>query len=470
MFQTNDPILEEELLRLLHFFKNELKIDEFDKDIRHECVQNNDIVTNNIYIDNNLVHSRTDKLNTKNDILRKRYYKRFAKLSLYEALCNTYHIQLAWGSLTGIRPTKLFYELMDEYDQNPYQAKYHMIHDFYVPEEKADICLKIIQQQKHIVEHNDKLIDLYIHIPFCISKCYYCSFISAPLSACQMYVEPYIEKLVQELEATKKIIQEGNYIVKSIYIGGGTPTSLSAEQLETILSHIGYAVKEFTVECGRPDTITKEKLDVLQKYNVTRISINPQTFSNRTLKMIGRNHSSEDVIQAYRLALNYSFAINMDLIAGLDKESFATFKKSLNKTLELQPDNVTVHTLSVKRTSALQQSGAETTDCAIVSKMVDYAYQSLLKAGYSPYYLYRQKNMIGNLENIGYSLPSKQCIFNIDSMEEVCSVIAVGANAISKRVFTFNNRIVRYANVKNLADYLSKVDEIIEKKRELFLK
>lgn len=468
MFSTNDQSLEEELLRLLHFFKNELKMKEIDNNIHQETIMNNNSVINTILIDNNLYHKREDKITTSSPTLQKRYYKRFAKLALYEALSNFFGTSLKWGSLTGIRPTKLFYELMQEYENNPYQAKQHLIKDFYVPSNKADICLKIIEQQKDI-EQNDKLIDLYINIPFCPSKCYYCSFISAPMSACQEFVEPYIKKLIEELEATKQIIHKGNFLVKSIYIGGGTPTSLTAEQLDSILSHIGYVVPEFTVECGRPDTITKEKLDVLKKYHVTRISINPQTFCDKTLKSIGRNHTSNQIIDCYKMALKYGFDINMDLIAGLEKESFSTFKKSLCKTMELHPDNITIHTLSIKKTSKLDMEGGEVAENDVVEKMVDYAYQTLTYAGYNPYYLYRQKNMIGNLENIGYCLNGKRCIFNIDSMEEITSVIAVGANAISKRVWRATQKIERAANVKNLNDYITRVPEMIERKRKLFL-
>lgn len=468
MFSTNDQTLEEELLRLLHFFKNELRIQDIDNNIHQETTKNGNTVINKVFIDNNLYHERQDTITASSTILQKRYYKRFAKLALYEALTSFFQTTLSWGSLTGIRPTKLFYELMEEYHNNPYQAKQHLIDDFYVPSNKADICLKIAEQQQNI-ERNDKLIDLYINIPFCPSKCYYCSFISAPMSACQEFVEPYIQKLMEELEATKQIISKGNYLVKSIYIGGGTPTSLTAEQLDIILSHIGYSVPEFTVECGRPDTITKEKLDVLKKHHVTRISINPQTFCNKTLKLIGRNHTSKEVIDCYKMAVEYNFDINMDLIAGLEGETFSTFKKSLTKTLELHPDNITVHTLSIKKTSELEKEGYETATNSVVEKMVEYAYQVLTNQGYKPYYLYRQKNMIGNLENIGYCLEGKRCIFNIDSMEEITSVIAVGANAISKRVWSATQKIERAANVKNLNDYITRVPEMIERKRKLFL-
>ena len=373
---------------------------------------------------------------------------------------------MPWLSLTGIRLTKLFYELKNELNSS-LLAKNELIKTFRVSPQKAEVVMEVTRNQSRI-EINDNLVDLYINIPFCTTKCYYCSFISAPISQCQQYVEPYIDALLKELDATKQIINQRNYIVKSIYIGGGTPTSLSANQLDRILTQITYPVSEFTVEAGRPDTITKEKLDVLKKHGVTRISINPQTFSNRTLKLIGRAHTSQDIINAYNMALPYNFSINMDLIAGLENESFNTFKKSLLNTLELNPDNITVHTLSVKRTSKLSDGEGEKGNAEDVTKMIDYSYRTLTNAGYNPYYLYKQKNMVGNLENIGYTLKGKECIFNIDSMEEVATIVAIGANAISKRFFSLTNRIERQANLKNLTDYINRIDEIIEKKKDFF--
>ena len=237
-----------------------------------------------------------------------------------------------------------------------------------------------------------------------------------------------------------------------------------------MLSEIKVNVKEFTVESGRPDTITKAKLDVLQKYGVTRICINPQTFSNETLKLIGRNHTTKDIINAYKLAKNYSFEINADLIAGLENETFSTFKNSLTKTLKLAPNNITVHTLSVKKASILIEQNKTQTAENVVEKMIDYSYKTLAENGYKPYYLYKQKNMVGNLENIGYYKDNTACEFNIVSMEEVASIVACGSNAISKRYFVKNDRIERWANVKNLNDYITRIDEMIAKKNALFTK
>lgn len=458
----------DELLLVVKLFFSPTEVEESDLNIKvdYNILDNNlsyDICISGIF--NKSLHN--DKILTKQQVEKEdKYVKRYLKISLYDMLSQLTQKTMPWGSLTGIRPTKLFYELKKELGSS-ILAKNELINTFRVSPQKAEVVMEVTRNQSRI-EINDNLVDLYINIPFCTTKCYYCSFISAPIAQCQQYVEPYIDALLKELNAVKQIINKNNYIVKSIYMGGGTPTALSHEQLDRILTQITYPVSEFTVEAGRPDTITKEKLDVLKKHGVTRISINPQTFSNRTLKQIGRAHSSQDIIDAYNMALPYDFSINMDLIAGLSNESFNTFKNSLNKTLELHPDNITVHTLSVKRTSKLSEGEGDKGTVDEVTKMIDYSYKKLTEAGYSPYYLYKQKNMVGNLENLGYTLKNKECIFNIDSMEEVATIVAVGANAISKRFFSLTNRIERNANVKNLNDYISRIDEIISKKQEFF--
>ena len=458
----------DELLLVVKLFFSPTEVEESDLNIKvdYNILDNNlsyDISISGIF--NKSLHN--DKILTKQQLEKEdKYIKRYLKISLYDMLSQLTQKTMPWGSLTGIRPTKLFYELKKELGSS-ILAKNELINTFRVSPQKAEVVMEVTRNQSRI-EINDNLVDLYINIPFCTTKCYYCSFISAPIAQCQQYVEPYIDALLKELNAVKQIINKNNYIVKSIYMGGGTPTALSHEQLDRILTQITYPVSEFTVEAGRPDTITKEKLDVLKKHGVTRISINPQTFSNRTLKQIGRAHTSQDIIDAYNMALPYDFSINMDLIAGLSNESFNTFKNSLNKTLELHPDNITVHTLSVKRTSKLSEGEGDKGTVDEVTKMIDYSYKKLTEAGYSPYYLYKQKNMVGNLENLGYTLKNKECIFNIDSMEEVATIVAVGANAISKRFFSLTNRIERNANVKNLNDYISRIDEIISKKQEFF--
>ena len=396
-----------------------------------------------------------------------RYLKRYAKLALFDILQAIFPQKiLPWGSLTGIRPTKLYYELIKECNGDSSKALDTLVETFKVTPEKAKLVKEIIKNQRNIIK-NDNLVDFYVNIPFCPSKCYYCSFISSPLDKCENLVEPYLDALIKEIISAKDLISRKNYIVKSIYIGGGTPTILTPSQLDRLLTAIDYKVSEFTVECGRPDTITKEKLDILDKHGVSRISINPQTFCNKTLKAIGRNHTSKDILDAYKLALNYNFSVNMDLIAGLGEETLLTFKKSLNKAIECCPDNITVHTLSIKRGSNLMVDGGETSAEDEVSKMINYSYPTLTKAGYKPYYMYKQKNMLGNHENIGY-FRDKVSVFNIDSMEEFASIIACGANAISKRYYSLDNKIERFGNLKNIQEYIDRIDEMIVKKNNLF--
>lgn len=402
--------------------------------------------------------------NYKNELEEKRYIKRAVKKFLYEMLSKKFNKSLPWGALTGIRPTKVAYELIDRGLDKCF-VKEELEKQFYVSSEKARLVEKIIKNQTCIIR-NDKLVDVYVNIPFCPSKCSYCSFISSEYCKVEKIIPSYVDALIKEIRAVKQIIVDDLYIVRSIYIGGGTPTVLSACDLEKILAELTFDVVEFTVECGRPDTITKEKLDVLKKYGVTRISINPQTFVDSTLKRIGRNHTAKDVINAYSLALNYDFSINMDLIAGLPDETFRGFKKTIKTVLELYPDNVTIHTLALKKGSILSEQNHENEN-EITEKMVTFGQNVLMENGYKPYYMYKLKNQNAGLENVGF-YRDKVCMFNIDSMEETASVLACGANAITKRVFNMENRIERQANVKFATDYIARIDELIEKKKRLF--
>lgn len=419
-------------------------------------------VTSNL---NNKVFTISGKV--KDSKFPERYQKRYAKLALFQCLQDIFPQKiLPWGSLTGIRPTKLFYELIKEHNGDIDSAMNEFVNNFKVTKTKASLVSQIIENQKDI-EKNDNIVDFYVNIPFCPSKCYYCSFISLPIDKCRELLKPYLLALYKEIKEAKKLIIDKNYTIRSVYIGGGTPTILSAEELDELLSIMDIKVSEFTVECGRPDTITKEKLDVLKKHGVTRISINPQSFSDKTLKLIGRNHSSEEIFNAYDLASQYGFDINMDLIAGLGNENLDVFKQSINKAIELSPENLTVHTLSIKRGSSIHENGGDTSTIDDTMEMINYSHKILLENGYKPYYLYKQKNMLGNLENIGY-FKHNPCVFNIVSMEEFSSIVACGANAISKRFYLDNNRIERFANLKNISEYITRIDEMIEKKNKLF--
>lgn len=465
---TDETYLEQEIFALTHLFMQDTELD----DNKPYIYFNMNLVGVNLFVDftiefedSTIKFQNTVTINKyKSELEQKRYVKRAVKNQLYNILSKKFNKTLPWGSLTGIRPTKVGYELLES-GVDKYFIKEALMKDYNVSESKALLVAQIIKNQTCIIK-NDNLVDLYINIPFCPSKCSYCSFISSEYKQVEKIIPDYINALIKEIRATKKLIEEKTYIVKTIYIGGGTPTVLSASDLELILQELTFGVNEFTVECGRPDTITKEKLDVLQKYGVTRISINPQTFVDSTLKRIGRKHSTEDVINAYKLALNYNFSINMDLIAGLPGESLRGFKKSIQTVLDLYPDNITIHTLAIKKGSTLALEDTKNEN-EITEKMVTFGQEQMTKSGYKPYYMYKLKNQNAGLENVGF-FREKVCQFNIDSMEETATILACGANAITKRVYVDENRIERQANVKFATDYISRIDEMIIKKRELF--
>ena len=400
-----------------------------------------------------------------NALQEKSILKRAFKNQLYEILSSETKKTLPWGSLTGVRPTKFARDLVEKGEVKAHLLTETLTRDYYVSLEKSKLVGQILANQKGVIK-NDNLVDLFINIPICPTRCNYCSFISNELWTVKDKVETYLDCVIKEFEAVKKLIADRTLIVRTIYIGGGTPSVLSAEQLERLLSKIGYAVSEFTVECGRADTITREKLDVLKKYGVTRICINPQTFCESTLKKIGRKTTNKQVLDAYALAMEYDFVVNMDIIAGLGEERLGIFKRTLNTVLELYPHNVTVHTLSIKNAAEIR--GQEVKFANDVPKMVDFAQKTLMQNGYKPYYLYRQKHQVGGLENVGYFRDNTPCMFNIDSMEDLSSVIAIGAGAISKRVFNLENRIEREPNCKFIPDYIERIDEMIEKKIKFF--
>ena len=403
---------------------------------------------------------------TLNVLRNKSYRKRMVKNHLYLILTGVTNKTLVWGSLTGVRPTKSARDLIMNNEVREHLIEECLEREYYVQKSRAKLVNMILKNQKCIIR-NDNLIDLYVNIPICPTRCLYCSFISSEESRVKDQIESYVDNLLKEIDAVKDIIKKKAYIVRTIYIGGGTPSVLSASLLDKLLSALNFPVSEFTVECGRADTITREKLSVLKKHRVTRLSINPQTFCEATLKRIGRKQKNSEVLSAYSLALEFGFNVNMDIIAGLPGEKLGIFKRTVNTLLELYPDNITVHTLSVKNGALLKNDVSSLSERDIV-KMIDYAQSKLIENGYKPYYLYRQKNQLGGLENVGYFRDDKVCIFNIDSMEETNTVIGIGAGAISKRVFNIENRIERLPNVKFIGDYISRIDEMIEKKKKFF--
>jgi len=393
--------------------------------------------------------------------------RKILQIGLYETLKNYTKRTFPWGSFVGIRPVKAVMDLIKN-GTSTLGAINHIKKTYSVTEEKCEIIQDIIEMQGYQIKNNT-LINLYVNIPFCVSRCSYCSFMSLQVGSSRDIINSYVNTLLYEIEKTKEFLQQKHYIVKNIYIGGGTPTSLNVEELEPILKALSsYKVKEFTVEAGRADTITKEKLDLFKKYNVTRISINPQTFNDTVLKKANRNHTVKEFLEVYKMAIPYNFIVNMDLIAGLSGETLKSFKEGIKTILELSPDNITIHTLSLKRASTLNQKQEDIFKTSLAEKMLKYAYEEFKKAEYKPYYLYRQKNMLDNLENIGFCKNKKICEFNIDSIDEYSSILALGAGGASKRIYQEDNKKEQTFNVKSIDEYIKRIDEMLERKAKLF--
>ncbi|MBP5193292.1 MAG: coproporphyrinogen dehydrogenase HemZ, partial [Clostridia bacterium] len=364
---------------------------------------------------------------------------------------------MPWGALTGIRPTKLAYRHADDADD-------FLIGTMLVSPRKAEIVRRIIEAQRGIYEINYDNADLFVGIPFCPTRCSYCSFVSQEIGKTAL-LEEYVASLEKEIAAAKPLVKN----LRSIYVGGGTPVSLPKPLLLRVLGALGKNQGvEYTVEAGRPDCIDEDVLALLKDYGVTRICVNPQTFNDKTLALIGRKHTAAQVEEKFALARKFGFDINCDLIAGLTEESLEDFKFSLDKALSLRPENLTVHTLALKKGAKLKETTSRLSE-GQVSEMVDYAFEKLTAAGYEPYYLYRQKYMAGNLENTGYTLPGKACVYNVDVMEEISNNVACGANAVSKAVRGgTETKITRYGAPKDIKTYIEKIDTIIEEKDILF--
>jgi len=397
------------------------------------------------------------------------------KRQVYIALADYTGRSMPWGVLTGVRPVKIAMELLERGIQRQ-EAVSELKEHYLISEEKAELLLNIAHTEREILKKADSdTISLYIGIPFCPSRCLYCSFTSYSISGYRHLTESYLQTLKKELLAVNDIIKENDYRIQNIYIGGGTPTSLDAASLSELLCFIEdnldlTGLEEYTLEAGRPDSIDLEKLKAIKNSRVSRISINPQSMNNSVLETIGRKHTALDVVQAFNLARELGFDnINMDIIAGLPGESTEMFENTLREISLLKPESLTVHTMAVKRASRLKESIDQYsfTDESDVSKMVKMAQDYALSMGMHPYYLYRQKDMLGKLENIGYCIPGFESIYNILIMEERQTIIAVGAGAVTKVVYPEENRIERAFNVKDVEEYIYRIDEMIERKRAL---
>lgn len=393
------------------------------------------------------------------------------KRALYQMLSSYTGQELPWGSLTGIRPTKIPMALLEEGKSETEIADY-MKETYFTSDEKIALSIDIAKRELALLHKLDyeNGYSLYIGIPFCPTTCLYCSFTSYSLSAWRGRVDDYLDALEQEIDFTA--VRFAHKKLNTIYIGGGTPTTLSASQLDRLIRKIkcsfdlSYLI-EFTVEAGRPDSITREKLEVLRRHGISRISINPQTMKQETLDLIGRHHTVEQTVESFSMARELGFDnINMDLIVGLPGESLADVADTMEAMRKLDPDNLTVHSLAIKRAARLNMDWAKYQDFKIVNtkEHIDLTAKVAEEMGLSPYYLYRQKNMAGNFENVGYAKPGKAGVYNVLIMEEKQTIMALGAGATTKFVFDHAARMERTENVKDITNYLARTDEMINRK------
>lgn len=378
-----------------------------------------------------------------------------------------------WGALAGVRPTKLTTRFLLE-GCSVREAQKRMQKQYYVNPERSALavqCSRATVRAMQKAEVGD--VSLYVGIPFCPTRCAYCSFVSRTVGRSAQLLEAYLNALFREITLVGKLLETSAHRVRTLYIGGGTPTTLSASQLDRLLCHIRDSIDlsaclEFTVEGGRPDTLDPQKLEILHARGADRISINPQTMCDAVLKACGRPHSAGDVLQSFRQAVDAGFsAINMDLIAGLPRDSFDGFRYSLDTVAALSPANITVHTLALKKGADLFERRGDLPDGQAVSEMVAYANRTLTGLGYDPYYLYRQKYMSGSFENVGWSRDGLDCLYNIYMMEEVHTILSVGGGGMNKLKCP-DGTLKRFHNPKFPEQYIAQLDSVLAQKQALF--
>ncbi len=399
--------------------------------------------------------------------------QRAVKQSFYNAGSAFLGRDLPWGSLTGVRPTKLPTRALWE-GSTPAQAKKELEKTYHVSPLRAQLAVdcagESVKAKKSLLPGE---VSLYIGIPFCPSRCVYCSFVSAAVDKCLPLVSPFVEGLCREIEAVGKLLTSSGRAVRTVYMGGGTPTTLSAEQLDTVLTALEQNIPlgrctEFTVEAGRPDTITPEKLAVLARHGVGRVSVNPQSMDDGVLEKMGRPHTAEDIRRAYgQVRQAGDFAVNMDLIAGLPGDSPEGFARSLAEVMAMAPENITVHTLALKKGATLMEHPETLPSDAQVAEMLDAAWAALRAAGYAPYYLYRQKYMSGSFENVGWAKSGFAGLYNIAMMEELHTILALGGGGVTKLVDPRTGKLDRVTNPKFPQEYLRDIDKIIAEKENL---
>lgn len=386
---------------------------------------------------------------------------RLVKLAFYRAALASGLPKPEWGSLSGVRPAKL----MDAYLReglSPRAAKGRFMREYFVSGSRAQLCLDAaLAAQEAARSLDERDVCLYVGIPFCPTRCAYCSFVSQSVEKSMKLMEPFLDALLLDIRATAAETRLAGLRPVALYMGGGTPTTLSAAQLDRLCAALERefdlsALREYTVEAGRPDTITAEKLRVLRAHGVGRVSVNPQTMSDSVLEAIGRRHTAQDIVDALALVRECGgFEVNMDLIAGLPTDTAGGFSRTLDAVLSLAPENVTVHTLSLKRGSGLTLAGRPLPEAGEVRAMLDEAMERLAGSGYAPYYLYRQKNMAGGFENVGWTKPGSENLYNICIMEELCSILAMGAGGSTKLVADGGKRIKRFIAPKYPQEYIN---------------
>lgn len=398
-------------------------------------------------------------------VMDDRCTQRMIKTAFYRAAMRAGHEKPVWGSLTGVRPGKLMTALLDQ-GLDGAEAQRRFIAEYDVAPERAELCLDAslaaVEAEKSLGSRD---VCLYVGIPFCPTRCAYCSFVSQSVEKSMKLIPPFLAALYKEIDAVGDVVRQLGLRPVSLYMGGGTPTTLSAPQLDELCSRLESAfdlsaLREYTVEAGRPDTITAEKLAALKAHGVDRVSVNPQTMSDKVLEAIGRKHTARDVITALQKVRDCGgFAVNMDLIAGLQADDPVSFRETVDRVLALEPENITVHTLALKRGSRITLEGAQLPTAPEVGAMLDYSNAALRRAGYAPYYLYRQKFMSGGFENVGWTKPGHINLYNICIMEELCSILAMGGGGSTKLIAPGCGKNIRLTAPKYPAEYIEYIEK-----------
>ena len=392
-------------------------------------------------------------------------------LCLYDCFVRATGYKPQWGILTGVRPAKLYSRLVASLGQT--SADEWFENTLMVSEKKLSLCKEAVMGEEAITSLSaSDSFSLYISVPFCPTRCSYCSFVSHSVEHAKKLIPQYVELLCNEIKLTGEIAKNIGLRLETVYIGGGTPTTLSSEQLTRVMETVKDSfdlsnLREYTVEAGRPDTITRDKLIAIKNGGATRISINPQTMNDAVLEIIGRKHTALQTVQSFELARELGFSnINMDIIAGLPSDTFDSFKETVNKILELDPESVTVHSLSMKRSANLNKEGKlpEIESGILADRMVDFANKTLSDRGIVPYYMYRQSKTVGNLENVGYAKSGFECLYNVYIMDETHTILACGASAVTKLKQPKGSYIERIFNFKYPYEYINRFEEIISRK------